>query len=310
MEVIKVENLTKVFGGQKVVDNLSFKVHEGEILGLLGPNGAGKTTTIKMLIGVVKPTSGKIIIKGHDVQKDPIEVKKLIGVCPQEFCFDHHLSIEEDLYFYARLYGLSRSEAKRRVKEVLKWAELDKHSRKRAYQLSGGMQRRLLMARAVITDPPILFLDEPTTGLDPQSRRALWEYISELKERGKTIILTTHYLEEAEFLCDRIIIIDHGRKIAEGAPEDLKRILKIISIVKIKPKNSISPMIIEKIRELEGVENVVWQDGVLKVYLGDEYALEPIMSLMLKHSGILRMDVERASLEDVFLYLTGKGVRL
>ena len=309
MEIIRVENLTKIFNGQRVVDDLSFKVYEGETFGILGPNGAGKTTTIKMLIGVYRPVSGRIIIKGYDVQREPIEVKRLIGVCPQEFCFDHHLSIEEDLYFYARLYGLPRSEARRRVREVLEWMKLDRHSKKRANQLSGGMQRRLLMARAVITEPPILFLDEPTTGLDPQSRRVLWRYISEMKERGKTIILTTHYLEEAELLCDRVIIIDCGKKIAEGTPEDLKRVLKVTGIVKIRPKSYISPIVIERIKGVEGVENIIWQNDLLKIYLRDECALETIIRLVLKDTGILWIDIEKASLEDVFLYLTGVDVK-
>ncbi len=308
-EIIKAEHLTKVFGNQKVVDDLSFTVHRGEILGLLGPNGAGKTTTIKMLTGLVKPTKGRAIIGGYDVQQKPVEAKKLFGVSPQELSFDHHLSIKEDLYFYARLYGLSRKEAKERVRETLRWARLESHAEKIGYQLSGGMQRRLLMARAMVTDPPILFLDEPTTGLDPQSRHALWDYILDLKDRGKTIILTTHYLEEAEMLCDRVIIIDYGKKIAEGTPDELKHILKVENIVTIKPRNSISQRVIEEIKEFTGVEDAIWHDSSLRIYLKDESVLELIVKQVLENAGILEMDIKRASLEDVFLHLTGRELR-
>lgn len=308
-EIIKAGYLTKVFGDQKAVDNLSFTVYRGETLGLLGPNGAGKTTTIKMLIGLFKPTKGRAIIGGYDVRENPIEVKKLFGISPQELSFDHHLSIEEDLYFYARLYDLSRKEAKERVKETLKWAKLDNHAKKIGYQLSGGMQRRLFMARAMITDPPILFLDEPTTGLDPQSRHALWDYIFDLKGRGKTIILTTHYLEEAEMLCDRVIIIDYGKKIAEGTPDELKQNLKAEKILSITPKNSIGLRVIEEIKEFSGVENAIWHDGSLKIYLKDESVLELIVKQILENAGILEMDIKRASLEDVFLHLTGRELR-
>ncbi len=308
-EIIKAEHLTKIFGDQKAVDNLSFTVHRGETLGLLGPNGAGKTTTIKMLIGLIKPTRGGAFIGGYNVQQKPIEAKELFGISPQELSFDHHLNLIEDLYFYVRLYGLSRKEAKERVKETLKWARLDNHAEKIGYQLSGGMQRRLLMARAMVTDPPILFLDEPTTGLDPQARHALWDYILDLKEREKTIILTTHYLEEAEMLCDRVIIIDYGIKIAAGTPDELKHILKVENIVTIKPRNSISLRVIEEIKEFPGVEDAIWHDSSLKIHLKDEYALELIISLILKDAGILEMDIKRSSLEDVFLHLTGKELR-
>ena len=308
-EIIKTERLSKIFGGQKAVDDLSFTVHRGETLGLLGPNGAGKTTTIKMLIGLIKPTRGGAIIGGYNVQQKPIEAKKLFGISPQELSFDHHLNLVEDLYFYVRLYDLSRKEAKERVKKTLEWARLDNAAKKIGYQLSGGMQRRLLMARAMVTDPPILFLDEPTTGLDPQSRHALWDYILDLKDRGKTIILTTHYLEEAEMLCDRVIIIDYGKTIADGTPVELKQILKAENILTIKPRNSISLSVIEEIKEFSGVEDAIWHDDSLKIYLQDERVLELIVKQVLENAGILELDIKKASLEDVFLHLTGKELR-
>jgi ABC-type multidrug transport system ATPase subunit len=239
-KIIQVENLAKSFSSHRVVDGISFSVLAGETLGLLGPNGAGKTTTIRMLTGLVRPTSGTITIGGYDVLKNPIKAKRLFDISPQEASFHPHLSIAEDIYFYGRLRGLSRSEAGVRAKETLEWAKLADHSVKNGHQLSGGMQRRLLMARALITDPPILYLDEPTAGLDPQSRHALWNYISELKGRKKTIILTTHYMEEAEMLCDRVIIIDRGKIIAEGSPAKLRRSMGIDSILSFKPREAVA----------------------------------------------------------------------
>lgn len=306
--MIRAENLSKIFGLQKVVDNISFSVHKGETLGLLGPNGAGKTTIIKMLTGLVRPTTGRAVLGEYDVQKQPIEAKKMFGICPQELSFDYHLPIDKDLYFYARLYGLSRRESIFSVKRVLKLAKLESHSKKTAYQLSGGMQRRLLVARALLTDPPILFLDEPTTGLDPHSRHEIWEFISNLKENGKSMILTTHYLEEAEFLCDRILIIDHGKKIAEGTPEELKRVLKIKIQIIIKPKSSINSEIIEKFKQIDGVEKVLGDD-VFKILLSDESSIEELLSLAIREVGISDLSIKRASLEDVFLHLTGKELR-
>jgi len=260
-EMILVENLVKSFSTHKVVDRISFSVHSGETLGLLGPNGAGKTTTIRMLTGLVRPSSGTITVGGYNVLKNPIEAKRLFGISPQEASFHPHLSIAEDLYFYARLRGLSRSESRLQARETIAWAKLDDHSAKNGHQLSGGMQRRLLMARALITDPPILYLDEPTTGLDPQSRHALWDYISELKGRKKTIILTTHYMEEAEMLCDRVIIIDHGRIIAQGSPAELRRSIGIDSVLTIKPRRPFSSADLQALQKFSSLMDLHNSNG-------------------------------------------------
>ncbi|HNR58513.1 MAG: ABC transporter ATP-binding protein [Methanothrix sp.] len=311
-EMIQVERLAKSFGNHDAVNGISFDVLAGETLGLLGPNGAGKTTTIRMLTGLVRPSSGRITVDGYDVLKNPIEVKRLFDISPQEASLHPHLGIAEDLYFYARLRGLSRKDAKLRAQQTLQWAKLESHAKKNGHQLSGGMQRRLLMARALITDPPILYLDEPTTGLDPQSRHALWEYIFELKRRGKTMILTTHYMEEAEKLCDRVIIIDHGKIIAEGSPAKLRRGLGIDSILTLKPRRPFSSADLRALKEIPGVLDLSspnGSNGCITVHLREKEALDEIVVAASRLAGIDELNLTEASLEDVFLQLTGRGLR-
>ena len=308
-QIIQVENLAKSFGNHRVVDRISFSVHFGETLGLLGPNGAGKTTTIRMLTGLVRPSSGTITVGGYDVLKNPIEAKRLFDISPQEASLHPHLSIAEDLYFYARLRGLSRADSRLRAKETLEWAKLQDHAAKNGHQLSGGMQRHLLMARALITDPPILYLDEPTTGLDPQSRHALWDYISELKARKKTIILTTHYMEEAEMLCDRVIIIDHGKIIAEGSPAELRRSMGIDSILSLKPRRPFSSADLLALREISGVMDLHNSNGCISLHLRENEALDKIVVTASRLAGIDELNLKEPSLEDVFLQLTGRGLR-
>jgi len=310
--MIQIEKLSKSFKGQEAVSGITFRVLAGETLGLLGPNGAGKTTTIRMLTGLVRPSSGRITVGGYDVLKNPIEVKRLFDISPQEASLHPHLGIAEDLYFYARLRGLSRKDAKLRAQQTLQWAKLESHAKKNGHQLSGGMQRRLLMARALITDPPILYLDEPTTGLDPQSRHALWEYIFELKRRGKTMILTTHYMEEAEKLCDRVIIIDHGKIIAEGSPAKLRRGLGIDSILTLKPRRPFSSADLRALKEIPGVLDLSspnGSNGCITVHLREKEALDEIVVAASRLAGIDELNLTEASLEDVFLQLTGRGLR-
>lgn len=308
-QIIKVENLSKSFGDRRVVDRISFSVHSGETLGLLGPNGAGKTTTIRMLTGLVRPSSGTITVGGYDVLRNPIEAKRLFDISPQEASLHPHLSIAEDLYFYARLRGLSRSDSRQRAQDTLEWAHLQDHASKNGHQLSGGMQRRLLMARALITDPPILYLDEPTAGLDPQSRHALWDYISELKGRTKTIILTTHYMEEAEMLCDRVIIIDRGKIIAEGSPSELRRSMGIDSILTLKPRQPFSSEDLLALREISGVMKLHSSNGCISIHLREKEALDEIVVKASRLAGIDELNLKEPSLEDVFLQLTGRGLR-
>ena len=233
--MIRVENLVKRFGDEVAVDGISFEVNKGEIFGFLGPNGAGKTTTINMLIGIAIPTSGTATVAGYDIAQNPIEVKRKIGVAFQDSCFDHHFNLKENLYYNGLIYGMPRKELKERVDWVLTWSRLEAQWKKIPPHLSGGMMRQLILARALLNNPEILFLDEPTTGLDPQSRRHLWGRITDLKNRGKTIVLTTHYMYEADLLCDRIAIIDHGKIIASGTPIELKKMLDKETMTMTKP---------------------------------------------------------------------------
>jgi ABC-2 type transport system ATP-binding protein len=220
-QAIIIENLTKKFEDKMAVENLSLQVSKGELFGLLGPNGAGKTTIINIVCGLVKPTSGTAKIFGFDVQKETQRVKELIGVCIQETAIYPYLTGIENLELFGKLYGINKKLIKERSNMLLTKMALTEDAKRVTAKYSGGMKRRLSLALAVIHDPQIAFLDEPTVALDPQSRHAVWDFIKDQKTKGKTIILTTHYMEEAEELCDRIGIIDHGKLIALGTPKEL-----------------------------------------------------------------------------------------
>ena len=219
--MIKLENVTKKFGDKTAVNNLSFEILRGEVFGLLGKNGAGKTTTIKMLTLQLKPTSGQIFFENKLPQSNEVAIKNLIGIVPQHLNFDQDLTVYENLELNARLYHLPKNLRQQKIDELLNFVELEKVKNSFVKNLSGGMKRRLLIIRALIHEPKILFLDEPTVALDPQVRRKIWELIQNLKSQGITIILTTHYIEEAEFLCDRVAIIDVGKLIALDTTKNL-----------------------------------------------------------------------------------------
>jgi len=220
---IVIDNLTKKFEDVTAVDELSLEVKKGELFGLLGPNGAGKTTTINVLCGVLEPTSGSVSVGGYDVRKDPEKIKELIGVCPQDTAVFSYLTGRENVELFGNLHTMSKEKLKRNTDELLGKMSLLEDAKRRVGKYSGGMRRRINLIMALVHDPEIAFLDEPTVGMDPQSRRAVWEFIKELKKQNKTVILTTHYMEEAEELCDRVGIIDHGKLIALGSPEQLKK---------------------------------------------------------------------------------------
>jgi ABC-2 type transport system ATP-binding protein len=220
---IIIDHLVKKYSDVTAIDDLSLQVNKGELFGLLGPNGAGKTTMINILCGLLKPTSGSAIVGGYDVQKEPAKVKELIGVCPQDTPVYPYLTGKENAEFFGNLQGMPKEKLKKNVNALLQKLDLLDDSKRRVGKYSGGMKRRLNLIIALVHDPDIAFLDEPTVAMDPQSRRAVWDFIRDLKKNGKTVILTTHYLEEAEVLCDRVGIIDHGKLIALGAPTDLMR---------------------------------------------------------------------------------------
>jgi len=219
---IVIDNLTKKFEDVTAVDGLSLRVERGELFGLLGPNGAGKTTTVNVLSCLLKPTSGSINVGGYDAEKRPDEVRKLIGVCPQDTAVFSYLTGRENVELFGNLHAMPKEKLKKRAEELLEKMGLSSDAKRRVRKYSGGMRRRINLIMALVHDPEIAFLDEPTVGMDPQSRRAVWDFIKELKKQNKTVILTTHYMEEAEELCNRVGIIDYGKLIALGAPEQLK----------------------------------------------------------------------------------------
>jgi ABC-2 type transport system ATP-binding protein len=304
MSIIQVEQLTKKYGSIAAVDDISFEVEEGSIFGFLGPNGAGKTTTINILCTLLSPTSGKAFIAGHDCMRESSEVRKAIGIVFQDTTLDKDLTAYENLIFHAYLYDVPKSEMKERVEGVLKFAELFDRRNDLVKKFSGGMKRRLEVARGLIHQPRVLFLDEPTLGLDPQSRSNLWESITELpKSRNVTIFMTTHYMEEAE-VCDRIAIIDNGKIIVMGTPEELKKTIggDVVSLSTTDNVNVKSE--IERLFNLSVSEK--GNDLYMTCSKGDTCIPELIRTL---GNRVTSVRVQRPTLNDVFLKLTGKTIR-
>src|SRR4051795_13596821 len=253
-EVIHTEGLTKIYpGGLTAVDQLNLSVRRGEIYGLLGPNGAGKTTTAGMLTTRVLPTSGTAVVGGVDVVAHPALAKQAIGVVPQQNTLDRSLNVWENLYFHGRFFGMSAKAARAAADDMLVRFRLSDRAKASVFALSGGMAQRLMVARAILHDPDILFLDEPTAGLDPQSRIALWEILSELHSGGQTILLTTHYMEEADQLCNRVAIMDHGKILALDTPEQLKKSLGAGAAVTVKAEGDLDALA----RVLAGIDGAV-----------------------------------------------------
>jgi ABC-2 type transport system ATP-binding protein len=302
--IIKVENLAKRFNGITAVDNISFEVEEGTIFGFLGPNGAGKTTTINILCTLLSPTSGKAYIAGHDCMKESAKVRKAIGIVFQDTTLDKDLTAYENLIFHAYLYNVPKDEIKQRVSDVLRFVSLYERKDDLVKKFSGGMKRRLEVARGLIHRPRVLFLDEPTLGLDPQSRTNLWEFITELpKKHNVTIFMTTHYMEEAE-VCNRIAIIDKGKIIAMGSPEELKRtvggdIVYIRTADNMNAKQEIEKLLNTPVAEKEG-------ELYMTCDMGDTCIPEMMRKIREK---VLSVRLQRPTLNDVFLKLTGKAIR-
>lgn len=276
--MIELEKLTKNFGEKEIVKGLSLKIEENEIFALLGPNGAGKTTTIRMLTTLSQPTAGTARIAGFDIRKETLQVKRSIGVVPQQLNIERELTAWENLELHGMLYHLPKKLRRERMEELLNYVGLSDRTRDRVRKFSGGMVRRLMIARALMHRPKVLFLDEPTVGLDPQSRRRIWDLIKVMRREGMTVLLTTHYIEEAESLCDRVGIIDHGELIALGTAEELKK----------RVGNSV-------------LEYLVDDATQRKFFASREEALNYAKSLTQGFS------IRDTNLEDVFVQLTGKG---
>jgi ABC-2 type transport system ATP-binding protein len=310
-EVINVENLTKVFNHSlTAVDHVSFGVAKGEIFGFLGPNGAGKTTTINMLITVLKPTEGQGHVCEYSITKEANDVRNCIGVVPQEYTADEDLTGIENIILCADLYGIPGNESKKRAKELLELVELSKFADKKVQTFSGGMRRRLELACGLINRPRVLFLDEPTLGLDVQTRTATWNYIKRLKEQfGMTIFMTTHYLEEADHLCDRIAIIDKGKIIKIDTPEALKESLggDILTVTTKEEDDDVSGMI----SKVPKVKEVKKQDSTyrVKVEQGEETAPLILDALMKQGVTITKLSLSKPTLDEVYLEYTGKTMR-
>jgi ABC-2 type transport system ATP-binding protein len=312
-EVIRTVGLTKVYLDTDfaAVDNLDLTVSAGEIFGLLGPNGAGKTTTAGMLTTRVIPTSGQAWIGSVDVIAHPALAKQLIGIVSQQNTLDRQLTVWENLYFHGRLFGIGARESAQTADALLEQFQLAKWAKASVYELSGGMAQRLMVARAIFHRPAVLFLDEPTAGLDPQSRLALWGILGELNREGQTILLTTHYMEEADKLCGRVAIMDHGRILALDTPASLKQSVGADTIVTVRAEGDMKALGERLAAEIDGVTRTRTVDGGVELHVKGAQRLVPRVVDAAERAGydVADLSVAEPSLETVFINLTGKELR-
>ncbi|MBW4029918.1 MAG: ATP-binding cassette domain-containing protein [Acidobacteria bacterium] len=311
--VIVTEGLTKRYGatGFLAVDRLDLRVHTGEIFGLLGPNGAGKTTTAGMLTTRVVPTSGTAHVAGVDVVAHPARAKQFIGVVSQSNTLDRQLDVFENLYFHGRLFGMSSAESRRAATRLLERFQLTKWAHASVYALSGGMAQRLMVARSILHRPAVLFMDEPTAGLDPQSRLALWEILEELHDEGQTILLTTHFMQEADQLCDRVAIMDHGTILALDTPDGLKKSTGVDTIVSLSVTGDLDRLSTNLLEQVAGARHIRRVEHGVELHVaGGDHVLTRAIAVA-EASGALIQDISIAepSLETVFINLTGKELR-
>src|SRR5947209_521355 len=323
---IEVKDLTKTFGSFPAVDHLSLSVRRGEIFGLLGPNGSGKTTTINMISGLSHPTSGEVRVMGYDVRHNSRQVRQILGAVPQETALYEELSAWTNMDFHADLFGIPRKEKKERITRLLELVQLLDRKDSRVSTFSGGMKRRLALARALLHDPQLIYLDEPTLGVDVQARRVIWDYILSLRDQGKTVLITTNYLEEAQVLCERIAIIDHGKLIAVDTPDHLKQAYggSVIELEIGLPVGAGAGMSgvgelvsalsarvpVDEIRALPGIKEVV-QDGThLTITTQGITNIVPQIINIVSREGELRdIAVREPNLDEIFLRLTGTALR-
>jgi len=307
--MIEIKGLTKKFNGLTAVDNVSFNVGKGELLGLLGPNGAGKTTIINMLSTLIRPTSGSATLNGYDILNERDEVRNNIGIVFQIPALDNQLTGMENLTFHAMMYGLSKAERKKRINELLELVDLSDRADTLVYKYSGGMMRRLELARGLIHKPKVLFLDEPTLGLDAQTRHVIWDYIKKLNHREKvTIILTTHYMDEADFLCDRVAIIDNGKIIALDQPSKLKDSLGGGTITVETESGKVDKMI--KLLNFKWLNKIKQRGNNLILNVSKGESRIPLIVNSANKCGVKLKSVSlrKPTLEDVFIHFTGKAI--
>ncbi len=302
--MIVAKDLRKTYGDFVAVDGIDFQVKQGEAFGLLGPNGAGKSTTMRMIASTSMRSGGVLEILGKDPNSHGPEIRAHLGVVPQQDNLDRELKVWENLYIYGRYFGLSRKFMKNKIEELIAFAQLEDKRNSKTEELSGGMKRRLTIARALVNEPDILMLDEPTTGLDPQARHVLWDRLFRLKEQGVTLVITTHYMDEAEQLCDRLVVMDKGRIMAEGSPAELIKQYSSKEVLEVRFGSSQNQ---QAARQIEGLgdRTEVLPDRILIYSENGEKILEKIVKLGLSPLTSL---VRRSSLEDVFLRLTGRSL--
>jgi len=312
-EVIRCEKLTKRYhdGNILAVDQLDMKVHHGEIFGLLGPNGAGKTTTVGMLTTLVVPTGGKAVVAGIDVVAHPALVKQVIGVVAQTNNLDRALTVWENLYYHGLFFGMKSRESREAADKLLVDFRLSERGKAEVMAISGGMAKRLQVARALMHKPSVLFLDEPTAGLDPQARLALWEILNKLHAEGQTILLTTHYMEEADAICDRMAIMDHGHILAVNTPKGLKESVGADSIVTISATGNLDALAKLLQDKIEGATKALRVDGTIKLHIKGVTGVLPKVVSVAEQGGfnITDLSVAEPTLENVFINLTGKELR-
>jgi len=312
VNAIEVESIVKKFGDFIAVDHISFQVKEGEIFGLLGPNGAGKSTLIRMMITLIPITEGTARIAGHDVQKHPDAVRRSMGVIPQALTSDLDLTIEENLNIYAKLYDVPAKKRKAAIDELLELVDLTKWREAQTKTLSGGMRRRLEIARGLVHSPQIFFLDEPTTGLDPVSRVAVWEMLTNIKaHRQLTILITTHYMDEADRLCDRVAIVDHGKLVALDSPAALKASVPGSTVIEAQFDNAPADWE-ERLKKMSGVTSVQHEGAAMYRVLtsnGSQTTTELVESAVQAGVGVKSLSVQNTTLDDVFVHYTGRQLR-
>ena len=309
-KAIDVQNLYKAFGEQKAVQGVSFEVQPGEIFSLLGPNGAGKTTTISMLSCLLHPDEGDAFILGHSIRKDAMGVKSVLGVVPQEIAMYEDMSARENLTFWGKMYGLRGAALKTRVNEVLEVIGLTDRAKEFIKKYSGGMKRRVNIGIALLHKPQVIYMDEPTVGIDPQSRRSILDSVLKLKSEGTTVLYTTHYMEEAQELSDHIAIMDQGKMIASGTHAELVKIVGEMDRIRVTI-NSESAKVLETWKMVKGVTKVTAEDGTLTILAEDSNQVLPRLfeSAAARAVRITSVDIQEPNLESVFLHLTGRALR-
>jgi lipooligosaccharide transport system ATP-binding protein len=304
VDLIVVKNLVKQFGDFTAVNGINFSVKQGESFGLLGPNGAGKSSTMRIIGATSQRTSGEVLILGRDPEQAGPQIRAHLGVVPQQDNLDEELTCAENLYIYGRYFGLPKTSIKSKLDELLEFAQLLDKKNSKVKSLSGGMKRRLTIARALVSDPDILMLDEPTTGLDPQARHILWDRLFRLKEKGVTLLITTHHMDEAEQLCDRLIVMDKGEIMAEGSPSELIKKYSTKEVLEVRFGSDRNSQIVEKIHSFAERLEELPDRLLLYTESGEDLLAKIVASNIHPNTSLVR----RSSLEDVFLRLTGRSL--